>query len=158
MISCHGGAIFPGIIDKSTGRSVIAGKKVTGFTTKGEEEEGVLDTIKSWKRPTIEASAADSGATCEFPSVPVHTLDYILLSPGNRRQPSRTLGCFYADRRAYRDGRKPRQCPRHCRSSCGGFQKAVKVGHGITPSSASGYQNQLRSANTILLIVRLLFL
>lgn len=45
---------------------MIAGKKVTGFTTKGEEEEGVLDTIKSWKRPTIEASAADSGATCEF--------------------------------------------------------------------------------------------
>lgn len=69
MNRCHGGAIFPGIIDKSTGRSVIAGKNVTGFTTKGEEEEGVLDTIKSWKRPTIEASAADSGATCEFPSV-----------------------------------------------------------------------------------------
>lgn len=81
IISCHGGAIFPGIIDKSTGRSVIAGKKVTGFTTKGEEEEGVLDTIKSWKRPTIEASAADSGATCEFQSVPARILDYILLSP-----------------------------------------------------------------------------
>lgn len=75
MISCHGGAIFPGIIDKSTGRSVIAGKKITGFTTKGEEEEGVLDTIKSWKRPTIEASAADSGATCEFSTAPVDTLD-----------------------------------------------------------------------------------
>lgn len=76
MTSCHGGAIFPGIVDKSTGRSVIAGKKVTGFTTKGEEEEGVLDTIKSWKRPTIEASAADSGATCEFLSVPLDTEEY----------------------------------------------------------------------------------
>jgi hypothetical protein len=62
--SCHGGAIFPGIIDPSTGKSVIAGRKVTGFTTRGEEEEGVLDTIKSWNRPTIEASAASSGATC----------------------------------------------------------------------------------------------
>ena len=44
---CHGGAIFPGIIDKSTGNSIIDGKEVTGFTTQGEEEEGVLDTIKS---------------------------------------------------------------------------------------------------------------
>jgi D-lactate dehydratase len=62
---CHGGAIFPGIIDKQTGKSIIAGKKVTGFTTKGEEEEGVLDTIKSWHRPTIEAAAASAGATCK---------------------------------------------------------------------------------------------
>ncbi|KAF2218612.1 class I glutamine amidotransferase-like protein [Elsinoe ampelina] len=67
---CHGGAIFPGIIDKKTGKSVIDGKKVTGFTTKGEEEEGVLDTIKSWKRPTIEASAADAGATYISPPGP----------------------------------------------------------------------------------------
>ncbi|KAI7774906.1 chaperone protein hsp31 [Diaporthe eres] len=67
---CHGGAIFPGIIDKSTGRSVIAGNNVTGFTTKGEQEEGVLDTIKSCKRPTIEASAADSGATYVSPPGP----------------------------------------------------------------------------------------
>lgn len=63
--SCHGGAIFPGIIDPSTGKSIINNRRVTGFTTKGEEEEGVLDTIKSWNRPTIEASAAKSGATCE---------------------------------------------------------------------------------------------
>ncbi|PNS20615.1 NFX1-type zinc finger-containing protein 1 [Sphaceloma murrayae] len=67
---CHGGAIFPGIIDKATGKSVIAGKTVTGFTTRGEEEEGVLDTIKSWKRPTIEASAADAGATYVSPPGP----------------------------------------------------------------------------------------
>ena len=65
IFSCHGGAIFPGIIDPKTGKSIIAGKRVTGFTTKGEEEEGVLDTIKSWDRPTIEKSAADSGATCK---------------------------------------------------------------------------------------------
>jgi len=62
---CHGGAIFPGIIDKATGKSIIAGKKVTGFTTQGEIEEGVLDTIKSWNRPTIEAAAGTAGAICE---------------------------------------------------------------------------------------------
>ena len=67
---CHGGAIFPGIISPLTGRSIIANRKVTGFTTKGEEEEGVLDTIKSWKRPTIEQAAADSGATYVSPPGP----------------------------------------------------------------------------------------
>lgn len=64
---CHGGAIFPGIISPLTGQSIIHGRKVTGFTTKGEEEEGVLDTIKSWNRPTIEKAAADSGATYVSP-------------------------------------------------------------------------------------------
>ena len=63
---CHGGAIFPGVIDDSTGESIISGKVVTGFTTQGEIEEGVLDTIKSWDRPTIEAAAASVGATCEL--------------------------------------------------------------------------------------------
>lgn len=67
---CHGGAIFPGIIDPKTGEPIIKGRKVTGFTTKGEEEEGVLDTIKSWKRPTIEASAAASGANYVSPKGP----------------------------------------------------------------------------------------
>ena len=67
---CHGGAIFPGIIDSKTGKSIISGKKVTGFTTKGEEEEGVLDTIISWKRPTIEKAAADAGATYVAPPGP----------------------------------------------------------------------------------------
>lgn len=63
---CHGGAIFPGIIDSSTGKSVIAGRKVTSFTTRGEEE-GVLDTIKNWSRPTIESSAAAAcGANCKL--------------------------------------------------------------------------------------------
>ena len=62
---CHGGAIFPPIHSPLTGRSIIADRKVTGFTTEGEEEEGVLDIIKSWNRPTIEKSAADAGAICK---------------------------------------------------------------------------------------------
>jgi D-lactate dehydratase len=67
---CHGGAIFPGILSPLTNQSIISGKKVTGFTTKGEEEEGVLDTIKSWNRPTIEKSAADVGAIYVSPPGP----------------------------------------------------------------------------------------
>ena len=67
---CHGGAIFPGIVDAETGKSIIEGKEVTGFTTKGEEEEGVLDTIVSWKRPTIEKAAAEAGAIYVAPPGP----------------------------------------------------------------------------------------
>lgn len=67
---CHGGAIFPGIIDPKTGKSIINGREVTGFTTKGEEEEGVLDTIKSWHRPTIEDAAASAGAKYIAPPGP----------------------------------------------------------------------------------------
>lgn len=63
--SCHGAALLPSTLDPSTQKSIIHGKRVTGFTTKGEEEEGVLDTIKSWNRPTIEAAAESAGAICE---------------------------------------------------------------------------------------------
>jgi putative intracellular protease/amidase len=66
---CHGGAIFPGIKDAS-GKSIISGKKVTGFTTKGEEDLGHLEKIKEWDRPTIESSAASAGATYVAPSGP----------------------------------------------------------------------------------------
>lgn len=66
---CHGGAIFPGIKGPD-GKSIINGREVTGFTTKGEEEEGVLDTIKSWNRPTIENSAAEAGAKYVAPPGP----------------------------------------------------------------------------------------
>jgi len=66
---CHGGAIFKGVVDEQ-GVPIIKGKNVTGFTTKGEEEEGVLDTIKSWDRPTIEASAESLGAKYVSPPGP----------------------------------------------------------------------------------------
>lgn len=79
---CHGGAIFVGVVNQpdltggdamgsgGQGQPIIAGKKVTGFTTKGEEEEGVLGTIQSWNRPTIEKMAADLGATYVSPPGP----------------------------------------------------------------------------------------
>ncbi|KAI3628294.1 D-lactate dehydratase [Malassezia furfur] len=66
---CHGGAILPGIKDKS-GKSIIAGRKVTGFTDRGEKELGALDEIKSWNRPTIESAAAGAGAEYVAPDGP----------------------------------------------------------------------------------------
>jgi len=65
-VVCYVDAIFYAILDKSTGRTIIDGKKVAGFTTQGEEEEGVLDTIISWIRPAIEEAAKSAGANCEY--------------------------------------------------------------------------------------------
>lgn len=54
----------------ASGKSIINGREVTGFTTKGEEEEGVLETIQKWKRPTIESAAASAGAKYIAPPGP----------------------------------------------------------------------------------------
>ena len=67
---CHGGAIFPGVINPVTNESIINGRKVTGFTTKGEEEAGVLETIRGWDRPTIEEAAGKAGGTYVAPPGP----------------------------------------------------------------------------------------
>ncbi|OJD30304.1 chaperone protein hsp31 [Diplodia corticola] len=69
---CHGAAIFPGVLDDATSRTpIIAGKRVTGFTTEGEKELGVLDTIGgSWGRKTVEQAAAEAGATYVGPPRP----------------------------------------------------------------------------------------
>src|SRR5271156_4128047 len=42
---CHGPAIMPGIIDSKTGKSIIHGKTVTGFTVEGEVVLKVLDKL-----------------------------------------------------------------------------------------------------------------
>ncbi|OQO14258.1 hypothetical protein B0A48_01134 [Cryoendolithus antarcticus] len=47
---CHGAALLPRAIDSATGKSIIAGKTVTGFTTEGEEVMGIDETLrKEWK-------------------------------------------------------------------------------------------------------------
>lgn len=53
---CHGPAIFPGIIDSETGKSIIAGKTVTGFTIEGELIFNILDKMREDKVvPIVEA-------------------------------------------------------------------------------------------------------
>jgi putative intracellular protease/amidase len=44
---CHGPAIMPGIIDSKTGKSIIEGKTVTGFTIEGEVIFRILDKLRS---------------------------------------------------------------------------------------------------------------
>lgn len=65
---CHGPAIFPGVIDPATGKSVAYGKKFTGFGTEGEEVMGLSDILKTWGKPWVEDVAKQLGATCMFTS------------------------------------------------------------------------------------------
>jgi putative intracellular protease/amidase len=76
---CHGPAILPGIIDSGTGRSIIEGKVVTGFTTEGEVALHVLDRIKQDNVPTIEEGAAGVGAKYV---APLHPFDDFSVADG----------------------------------------------------------------------------
>jgi putative intracellular protease/amidase len=56
---CHGAAIMPGIIDAKTGKTIIEGKTVTGFTIEGELIFNILDKLREDKVvPIVEAVTA----------------------------------------------------------------------------------------------------
>jgi D-lactate dehydratase len=56
---CHGPAILPGVIDSKTGKSIIEGKTVTGFTIEGELIFNILDKLRQDKVvPVVEAVTA----------------------------------------------------------------------------------------------------
>jgi putative intracellular protease/amidase len=56
---CHGPAILPGIIDSKTGKTIIDGKTVTGFTIEGELIYRILDKLRADKVvPVVEAVTA----------------------------------------------------------------------------------------------------
>jgi putative intracellular protease/amidase len=56
---CHGPAILPGVIDSKTGRSIIEGRTVTGFTIEGELIFRILDKLRADKVvPVVEAVTA----------------------------------------------------------------------------------------------------
>jgi putative intracellular protease/amidase len=67
---CHGAAIFPGVKDSTTGKSIIAGKEVTGFSTEADKMAGVLDKIHSDGVKTTEESAVSAGALYVPPPAP----------------------------------------------------------------------------------------
>src|SRR5215813_8983869 len=59
---CHGPAILPGIIDSKTGRSIVEGQTVTGFTIEGELVFNILDKLRQDKVvPVVEAVTAAGG-------------------------------------------------------------------------------------------------
>ncbi|OAL46691.1 class I glutamine amidotransferase-like protein [Pyrenochaeta sp. DS3sAY3a] len=59
---CHGPAIFTDLNDKATGKPIIAGKKITGFTTQAEVEMGIMDALRAWNEPLIDEHAKTLGA------------------------------------------------------------------------------------------------
>lgn len=67
---CHGAAIFMGIKDNVTGKSIVAGKEVTGFSTEGDKMAGVLDKIHGDGVNTTEESAVLAGARYVAPPMP----------------------------------------------------------------------------------------
>jgi putative intracellular protease/amidase len=67
---CHGGAIFTGVKDTKTGKSIIDGKDVTGFSTEGDKLAGVLERIHGDGVDTTEESAVKAGAHYVAPPVP----------------------------------------------------------------------------------------
>ena len=67
MHRCHGPAVFAGVIDPATGKSVLNGRTFTGFTTEGEYVMHVMDELKTWDRPMIEEEAKELGGTCKPP-------------------------------------------------------------------------------------------
>ncbi|KAJ2784646.1 hypothetical protein GGI15_002200 [Coemansia interrupta] len=67
---CHGPAILPYIMDKQTGKSIIYGKKVTGFTDEGEVELGLMDKMNELDLVPISKAAKEAGATYLKPEGP----------------------------------------------------------------------------------------
>ncbi|KAJ1949309.1 plasma membrane heat shock protein [Linderina macrospora] len=67
---CHGPIILPAIKDRKTGKPIIEGKRVTGFTTEGEIQMGLLETIKKNKLEMVEEGVARVGAEYFKPATP----------------------------------------------------------------------------------------
>jgi D-lactate dehydratase len=75
----HGPAILPGIIDSKTGKSIIHGKTVTGFTIEGELTFRILDKLRAdGVVPIVEAVTA-AGA---FYSGPAGAFDDYSITSG----------------------------------------------------------------------------
>ena len=59
---CHGPAILPGVIDSKTGKSIIEGRTVTGFTLEGEMLLGILHKLREDKVTIVVDAVTKVGA------------------------------------------------------------------------------------------------
>jgi D-lactate dehydratase len=64
---CHGPAIMPGVIDSKTGKSIVEGRTVTGFTIEGELIFAILDKIRADRVVPIEEAVTKAGAHYSSP-------------------------------------------------------------------------------------------
>ncbi|CAH2354922.1 glyoxalase 3 [[Candida] railenensis] len=67
---CHGPAIFEGLLDKTTGKPLIEGKKVTGFTDEGEKLLNLDGVFASKNLKTVRVVAEESKAIYVSPEGP----------------------------------------------------------------------------------------
>jgi D-lactate dehydratase len=67
---CHGPVILPGVIDSKTGKSIIEGKTVTGFTIEGEIVLKVYDKLRSDKVLMVVERVSEAGADYSSPMQP----------------------------------------------------------------------------------------
>ncbi|MFF3573659.1 molecular chaperone Hsp31 [Nocardia jiangxiensis] len=76
---CHGPVILPKMIDSKTGKSIIAGKTVTGFTVEGEVVLNVLEKLRSDKAIPVVEAVSDVDADY---SSPMHPFDDYSITAG----------------------------------------------------------------------------
>jgi putative intracellular protease/amidase len=76
---CHGPVILPGVIDSATGKSIIEGKTVTGFTIEGEIVLKVLDKLTS--DGVIPVADAVNKVGADYSS-PMHPFDDYSITAG----------------------------------------------------------------------------
>jgi putative intracellular protease/amidase len=76
---CHGPVILPGVIDAKTGKSIIEGKTVTGFTIEGEVVLNVWEKLKSDKVIPVVEAVTKVGANY---SSPMHPFDDYSITAG----------------------------------------------------------------------------
>ncbi|KAL4940746.1 class I glutamine amidotransferase-like protein [Aspergillus oleicola] len=62
---CHGPAVFANVVDKSTGKALIKGKRLTGFTTEAEDTMSIMADLRGWKAELVEELAGRLGARYE---------------------------------------------------------------------------------------------
>jgi len=70
---CHGPVILPAVIDTKTGKSIIQGKTVTGFSVEGEMIFRILDKLKADKVLTVIEAVSRVGADYSSPMGPLET-------------------------------------------------------------------------------------
>jgi putative intracellular protease/amidase len=76
---CHGPVILPGVVDRTTGRSIIEGQTVTGFTIEGEIVLKVWDKLKSDEVAPVVEAVTKVGANY---SSPMHPFDDYSITAG----------------------------------------------------------------------------
>jgi putative intracellular protease/amidase len=67
---CHGPSIFANVKDKMTGKPLVQGRRITGFTDLGEEQLHLTEIIKRRGLKTCETIAKDVGAQYVAPEHP----------------------------------------------------------------------------------------